>query len=177
MKSKKILIIALVQTMILVGGFAANAMAFGKHHQGHEHNIAVELLANSAALNLGPDQISTISAALATYKSQREVAKTGLQTARKTLRAALRAAWQENKGTPDQLQNSTTSAYVAYYTALAQFKGAMAGYKATMMNALKTDPKIGPAIETLQAQHKQKFLDKITNEITQLQALQSKLKQ
>jgi len=177
MKIKKVLIIALVQTMIFVGGFAAKAMAFGKHHQGHEHNIAVELLANSAELKLGPDQINTISAALATYKSQRETAMTSLRTARKNLRAALTTAWQENKGTPGQLQNSITSAYVAYYNAVAQFKGEVAGYKATMMSNLKKDNLIAPAIETLQAQHKQKFLNKITNEITRLQALQSKLQQ
>ncbi len=175
MKRKKVFALVLVHIMIFVSIFASQAMAFGKHHPRHRHNIAVELLAKSTELGLGAEQINKISAALAEFNGQRESAMANLKTARSTLRADLKAAWEANKENPTALGNSITQAYGPYYAALAQFKGTMAVNRLTMVKNLKTDPQIAAAIETLRTQHKQKFQSKVEKEINQLQTLQNRL--
>ena len=175
MKTEKVFALVLVQTMIFVGIFATQALAFGRHHPGHGHNIAVELLSKSTELGLGAEQISKISGALAVFNGQRESTMANVRTARSTLKAALKAAWETNKESPTALGNSITQAYGPYYAAMAQSKGAMASYRLTMVNNLRTDPKIAAAIDTLRAQHKQKFQSKAAKEINQLQTLQNKL--
>jgi len=156
MKSKKALSIVFALTIIFVGAFSVETMAFGKHHR---HDMGLEILTDPN-LHLTGDQTATILNILATYKSDRQKGMATLRSARKGLRAALQTAWKTSPPTETGIQ----SAYQTYYNQVAPVKAELFMARATMMASLK-----GVLTEDQKKLLKERWAQKLDKKIAQLQ--------
>ena len=171
MKSKKALSIVFALTIIFVGAFSVEAMAFGKHHR---HDIGLEILTDPN-LHLTGDQTAKILNILATYKSDRQKAMATLRSVRKGLQTALQTAW---KATPPSEAN-IQSAYQTYYNQVAPVKTELFVARATMMASLKgvlnEDQK--KLLMERWAQKLEKKKAQLQSRLQSLQSLQSEMSQ
>lgn len=93
MKFKKALIIALAQTIIFVGAFTVNAMAFGRYPGAIGHmGSGLFGLKTLLELNLTEDQKTRVLSIIGKYETGRDLAVNSLREARKNLRTALQAS-------------------------------------------------------------------------------------
>jgi hypothetical protein len=171
MKFKKPLSIVFAMTIIFVGAFSVEALAFGKHHR---HDFGLEILTDPN-LHLTGDQTAQILNILATYKNDRQKAMVTLRAARKSLRTALQTAW---KSTPPS-EGDIQSTYQTYYSQVAPVKAELFVARAKMMASLKgvlnEDQK--KLLKERWAQKLEKKIAEMQSRLQRLQSLQSKMSQ
>lgn len=153
MKFKKVLIVALVQTMIFGGLFAAEAMAFGRDHGSGHMGAGFFGLKTLIALNLSDEQKAGILSILAKHENDQQSAMNGLRDAGKSLRTALQASpFDEGK-----IRQA--------YAQVAALRGEQLVMRARMMSELKAvlTPQQLQLLQDLKAQRLAKMKARVSS--------------